>query len=287
MKPAYIIQAAALDALLWMFAVLPPKMASTLGGEILATLGSVFTAQNRRIDKHLKLAFPAKTPTERKTIAKGMWRHLGMILGEYPHLGKFMDGHPDFVVESRGLEHLSGTENRACAFVSAHVGNWEILPIMCAKHGVPFHAVYRAPNNPLVAARLEEMRSAGKRLPEAFPKSREGLKNIAETLKKGEKMGFLIDQRHSGGPEVPFFGHPAQTTTVSMDLALKYDAIVMPGRILRRGPCDFLFEVCPPLATEGRSGLDLTADAYRLFEEWIAEAPEQWLWTHRRWGKHV
>ncbi len=231
-------------------------------------------------------AYQTLIAAERKAIAKGMSQHLGMIVGEYPHLAKFLDGHPDFTIESRGLDYLGQTKDRACAFVSAHVGNWEILPLMCARHGVPFHPIYRPPNNPLVARKLEDMRQAG-RLPKAFPKSREGLKNIAETLKNGGRMGFLIDQRHSGGPEVLFFGHPAQITTIAMDLAIKYDAIVIPGRILRRGPCDFLFEVCKPIPTKGRTSIELTTELYSLFEQWIAEAPEQWLWTHRRWGKQI
>lgn len=287
MKPVHIIQASALDAFLWICAALPPKMASRLGGEVLGVVGPLLKSANTRVDKHLHLAFPEKTDQERKAIAKGMWKHLGMLLAEYPHLGKFLDGDASVTVEARGLEHLEGLEDKPIAFVSAHVGNWEVLPLMAAKNGLAFHPVFRPPNNPLVAKKLEELRRLNGKLPEAFPKSSAGLKKIAETLKRGGRMGFLVDQRHSRGPLIDFFGHPAQITTISMDMALKYGAVIVPGRIIRRGPCDFIFEVCAPMLVENRDAMDLMGELYGLFEEWICEAPEQWLWMHRRWGKNV
>lgn len=280
-------QFAALWAVMGLFRILPPRAASQIGGFLLGAAASLFKAQNKRILKHLALAFPDKTDEERARIRSGMWRHLGMLLGEYPHLDKALDGDPAFEIEVEGAGHLEVAKTRTILFVSAHVGNWEILPIAAMRHGAPFHAVYRAPNNPYAAHLLEQYRSAGGRLPQGFPKSRAGMKLIAEALKSGRHVGMLIDQRHSSGHAIDFFGHPAETTPVTADLALKYATPIITAHVVRLGPCRFRVMVDPPLEPQGQTSLELTQTLYKRFEDWIAAAPEQWLWTHRRWGKKI
>ena len=286
-KTVYKIEALLLDALLGVFSVMKPKAASKLGGSLMAAIGPLFKAQNRRIMRHLTLAFPDEMPEELEHIRKEMWRDLGMIIGEYPHLERFVDGHPDFTLEITGTEHLDPVRDRPLLFVSGHIGNWEILPIVCKNLGVPFHPLYRAANNSYVDVRLAKMREAKGKLLKGFPKSRQGLRDMTETLRNGGRIGILVDQRHSGGPDVEFFGRKAQVATIAADLAQKYGATVMAGRIVRRGPCDFLFETRPPFDMTGKTPLEVMQEIYRQLEAWIKEHPEQWLWTHQRWGKNV
>lgn len=281
------VQFVALYAIMSLFGALPPRVASTLGTLTLTAIAPLFAAQNRRIMRHLTLAFPDKSTAEKEVIRHNMWRHLGMTFAEYPHLGRALDGHSDFRIEVIGSEHLATGADQSVVFMSAHVGNWEILPVVAQLYGVPLHAVYRAPNNPYAAQLLEQYRSAGGRLPAGFPKSRAGMKQIAEALKAGGRVGMLIDQRHSGGEIIEFFGHPAEATPIAAELALKYKARIVAGRVKRLGPCHFQLEVEPPFERGDSTALDITKNLYRRFEAWITDAPEQWLWTHRRWGKKI
>lgn len=284
---AFRVQAFLVDIVFGLLALLRPRHASQIGGVLLAALGPVFKAQNKRVRRHLALALPGKTDEERDSIRREMWRHLGMVLGEYPHLGRFVDGHPDFKLEIKGLEHFHHVQGEPLLFVSGHIGNWEILPIVCKELGVPFHPLYRGPNNPFVDAKLARMREAGGRLLPGFPKSRKGLKAMTETLRQGGTVGMLVDQRHSGGPDLEFFGRNVQTATLAADVAQKYGATIMAGRIVRKGPCDFLFETRPSFQSENRDPLNLMQEIYCQLETWIQEHPEQWLWTHQRWGKNL
>lgn len=283
----YRVEALLTDVVFGVFALLPPRLASKAGGALLSLLAPVFKAQNKRVLKHLALALPNTTQEERERIKKAMWRNLGMVLGEYPHLGKFADGHKDFKLEMRGVEHLDGVRGHNFIFVSGHIGNWEILPIVAKKLGVPFHPLYRGPNNPFVDRKLARMREAGGRLLKGFPKSRQGLKDMTEALREGKTIGILVDQRHSGGSDLHFFGHKAQSALLATDLALKYDCVLMAGRAIRKGPCDFLLETRPPFQTQGRDSAEIMQEIYDQLEAWIREYPEQWLWTHQRWGKNV
>lgn len=284
----YRMQSVLADIVFGVFALLPPRLSSQLGGALLSALGTLFKSQNKRVLKHIALAMPETSMEERHRIKNEMWRNLGMILGEYPHLGKFVDGHKDFKLEITGnVEHLDPQRGNPFIFVSGHLGNWEILPIVCKRLGVPFHPMYRAPNNPFVDAKLAKLREAGGRLPKGFPKSRQGLKDMTEALRRGATIGILVDQRHSGGTDLDFFGHTAQTAMIAADLALKYDAVLMAGRIIRRGPCDFLFDTRTPFEVKGQTSAEIMQKIYRQLEEWIREYPSQWLWTHQRWGKNI
>lgn len=283
MSLAYKAQAVLLGAAFAAFKAMKPRMASRAGGCLISALSPLFAKQNKLIDKHLLLFLPDADPA---AIRKGLWRHIGMMLGEYPHLGAALDGHPDFKWAVRGLEHLAPAEGKPAIYVSAHIGNWEMLPIFTRRNGQPFHPVFRPPNNPQAAALLAKARTANGRLSSGFPKGRAGLREITEALRNGENVGMLVDQRHSGGVPIPFFGRMADTTPAPADLARKFEATMIPGRIIRNGPCDFTLDILPALDTSRDSEAVMT-ELYGLFEGWIREHPEQWLWMHRRWGKSL
>lgn len=286
MSLAYKAQAALLSCAFAVLGIMPPRMASRLGAFILSALSPLLAKQNKKIDQHLALFLSDKTVEERSEIRRNLWRHLGMVMGEYPHLEKALDGHPDFKWTVIGQENLAPEAGKTALYASAHIGNWEILPVMTARLGQPFHPVFRPPNNRDAADLLAKARSANGRLATGFPKGRAGLRDIADTLRKGENVGMLVDQRHSGGIPIPFFGRMVDATSAPADLARKYGATLIPGRIIRNGPCDFTLEILPPLNTDGDSQ-DIMTELYALFENWIRQYPEQWLWMHRRWGKKL
>lgn len=80
-----------------------------------------------------------------------------------------------------------------------------------------------------------------------------------------------------------------QDTAVAMGAetyAKKYDLPVVYARLttLKRGYFSIKFELVEdnPLATPQGS---ITDKHVRLLEKQIREAPEYWLWSHRRWKK--
>ena len=92
---------------------------------------------------------------------------------------------------------------------------------------------------------------------------------------------------HEGIP-IEFFGQNAMTTSVPAELAIRFKIPLVPARVERVGGAHFRLTVFPPLALpdSGDSESDarvVTARASSLFEGWIRERPEQWLWLHRRW----
>jgi KDO2-lipid IV(A) lauroyltransferase len=140
--------------------------------------------------------------------------------------------------------------------------------------------------------RLEElvnsvrMRSGATILP---PKGK-ALMLIRE-LKKGNTIGFLIDQRgkRSEGLFCDFFGLPAPTNPAPGFLAVKSGALVMPVHCIKKGDG---YVVTFGKARESSSfgqGKEGIANASQYMQSWVEsvvrEHPDQWFWLHCRWTR--
>ena len=271
------------------FKLMGPKRASRLGAYLGGVIGPKLAA-TRKADRHMALALPEYSAQQRQQILHGMWRNLGALLAEYPHLEALGSVQYTRIINEEIALELYAREKPAI-FFSAHLGNWEInCPAMLIQHGKSADLTYRAPNNPWVDRMLGKARTLGGKL-RAWPKSSEGGRQIMRALKEGHYLGILIDQKYNEGVNVPFFGHDAMTNPVFVQLAQKFKYPLVPIRNIRRGPDQsygFDLHVYPALDLFDEQGAPLPveqviAKAHELLEEWIKEKPEQWIWLHKRW----
>ncbi len=281
----YFFEGVLLHSLFIFFKVLPPKTASNIGGWLGRTIGCRL-ATSRKARRHIQMAMPDTSKEQQDSIISGMWDNLGRIIAEYPHL-KHIGANLTTIETKAELEnHIN--DPRPVIFIGGHIGNWEIngaATFMQLDHAV--NLTYRAPNNPWADRLLEKARTMGAKL-KAFPKSRKSGRLLINALKNHESLGILIDQKYNEGVEVDFFGMPAMTNPVFVQLAQKYDALLIPIRCVRKKGCDFSLITYPPIDLFDNEGAardikDVIKDANALLESWIAEKPEQWLWLHKRW----
>ena len=167
---------------------------------------------------------------------------------------------------------------------TAHLGSWEMFGAAMAQR-VPLHAVVR-PLRGGVNARLVEARErAGLRLIPA----RGALAGMVAALRKNEVVAMLLDQAIGGKHAlfVPFFGRPAATSPALSMAALRTGAPTLVVVALREsGRLRFRVEGPFEMTDTGDRQRDLrdhTARVTAALERIIREAPEQWLWLHRRW----
>lgn len=224
---------------------------------------------------------------EQTSIIENMWRHFGRIFAEYPHLETLSRDHTKIIERERLDIYLAS--GKPIIFISGHIGNWEV---MCAalymQLGQSIGLTYRPPNNPWIEKRLKTLRTMNGKI-EAFPKSSAGGRYMMQTLKKGGKIGMLVDQKYNEGIIAEFFGAPAMTNPVFAQLALKYGALIVPvrcERICERS--EFTLSIHQAIPThddqgEKRSIEAIVQDSQDLLQRWITARPEQWLWLHRRW----
>jgi Kdo2-lipid IVA lauroyltransferase/acyltransferase len=274
----YIVQAALLQLLMWIFAILPLDTASAFGGWIGRTIGPLLGA-SKRAGRHLEIAFPGMPTEEKKKITRDMWENIGRNLAEYPHLAQI--GRERLTIHNEHIIKDVIAAGNGGVFFSAHVGNWEApVPGMLARYGVAASLTYRALNNTYADNILRRYRTLAEKI-KAYPKARESGKLLISDLKNKGYLAILIDQKYNEGVAVPFFGRPAMTNPIFIELAQKYKCPVIPVRCKRVNGVHFEITLHEPLKINRTE--QALAEAHSILESWIKDAPEQWLWLHRRW----
>ena len=253
-------------------------------GRITGTLGPLL-AKSKSAYGNLEKIFPQLSQKQRREIVKGMWQNLGYVVAEYAHLEKIhLLPHPNIRVE--GLEHLLALkeDGKPGLIFTGHLGNWELVSLLCTQVGVPTAQVYRAANNPLVNRLIRRVQSvSGAHL---IPRGAEGGRRSIEALRRGEHLILLVDQKMNNGISVPFFGHEAMTAPGLARLAERFSCPVLPIQVAREGMDGFVITCHPPLAFDPGASAPHRAFMARVhghLERWITAHPDQWLWLHNRW----
>jgi KDO2-lipid IV(A) lauroyltransferase len=242
---------------------------------------------SNRARRNLRFALPGISEAEVRRIVRGMWDNLGRVIAEYPHL-KAIAAPESGRVAWAGMGPVEALRDGEGAGImaSAHMANWEVLPVSAARNGIELTGVVREPNNPFVRPLIDRLRgvAGGRRA----PKGSVGARQALAVLRGGGLLALLYDQKMNDGIAVPLFGVEAMTAAAPAQLALRFDCPLVPVRIERTGPGRFRVSAHPPvdLPDTGDRQADTAAvmsELNRILEEWIRARPEQWLWLHRRW----
>ncbi|MFC1488655.1 lysophospholipid acyltransferase family protein [Thermodesulfobacteriota bacterium] len=229
-----------------------------------------------------------KSSYETRMLAKRVFQNLGQILFE---IGWFLrlkpkDFHQYFHI--RGLHNLKAAfeKGKGVLGLTAHVGNWELMPVLPVMTGYPANTLYRPLDfSPLNHFFIKSRSRFGMKM---IPNTRSAL-SILRHLKKGQAVIMLMDQNVDWyeGVFVDFFGKRACTNKGMAFLALRTRTPVVPVFLVREGK-GFVAEFGPeiPLMETG----DLTKDVEettrqfnKIIEDFIYRYPEQWFWVHQRW----
>ena len=271
---------------------LGPARASNLGGRVARAIGPLLSV-SRLADANLRAALPELDAAARARIIRGVWDNLGRTVAELPHVPHLRqtDSGPGWEVV--GAEHVSALAQAGgpAILISGHIANWEVLPLVAARHGVAMSSFYRAASNTAINDMIQAMRAdvVGPEVPH-FPKGAAGARAALAHLREGGFLGMLIDQKMNDGIPVPFFGRPAMTAPAAAALALRFGCPVLPGHVERLGPARLRVVVEPPMVftPTGDRQADILAATTRMnqvLERWVRARPQEWLWLHRRWPK--
>jgi Kdo2-lipid IVA lauroyltransferase/acyltransferase len=280
------IEGAAAIALMALFSLLPIDLASGIGGFLARSIGPRLGI-SKRAQRNLELALPELSAPERAAVIRQMWDNLGRVMAEYPHLAGIKCFVPGTRLAIDGIEHLDAAiaRGKPIIFIASHYGNWEVPGIAGSQYGLPLAVVYRAPNNPIVAALVERIRAGfggG-----VIPKGAGGARQLIQTIKAKTTVCILIDQKMNDGIPVPFFGRDAWTASGAVELAIRYDCTILMARAPRIGGARFHLTISPlEIARTGDRHADVRTTLTRInqeLERWIRADPGQWFWLHKRW----
>ena len=260
-------------------------------GEVLGELFLAVGSQRREILAfNLDLAFPEKTPDERRAFGHEVARHFGRVALDSLRL---QDVEPDVFLRQvtiEGEEHIDAAAayRRGFLYLAAHIGLWEVAALAAGLvRPEKLLAVNRPLDNPLLEAELVRFR---RRFGNEPLGKRKIVRSILQHLKNGGSVGFLIDQRvdRAVGVQVPFFGQPAWTHPIVARIARKTGSPIVPACALWDGPGRYTVRCFEPVIVDELAAADredgaFTARLSEITERMIRMRPEQWLWFHDRW----
>lgn len=278
-----------LRAALALLALLPVPAAARLGEAFGALAFALARRERANALAALARAFPDRSDAERLALARACFRHLGRCAFELACIRQ-LDAEIERWVEwpdaDRQVLEAALARGKGVVFVSGHVGNWELLARRVALAGFPCQTIAKETTDPRLTALVERFRASA-RLRSIWRGQPGAAKQMLRALRAGEILGLLIDQdTRVQSVFVPFFGHLASTPRAAADLALRTEAAVVLGFCQREASGRYrlsMREVERPAADAPRAALALTEALTLGIEQAIRQAPEQWVWMHRRW----
>lgn len=275
--------------LAWGLGALPPPLGDAMGATLGALAYVVDGRHRRRAVDNLLRAGMAPDLASARRLALQVFQNLGRSFADLCRIPRLDAAAMAARVRFQGEEHLRAARagGRGVLLVTAHLGAWEMLPIVSALRGEPIHVVVRPMDNLTLDRAITSIRTRGGN--GIIPK-RDLMRGGLKVLKAGGTVGILMDQNITWreGVFVEFFGRPASTAYAPALLAMRAGATVLPVAIFRQGPGRHRIVVESPIALcrTGNLRHDLqenTARFTRAIEALIRRSPTEWFWVHRRW----
>jgi KDO2-lipid IV(A) lauroyltransferase len=271
------------------FKIIGLKLSSDLGEIIGKYFGPLFRKKTIA-KKNILIAFPNFNEKSINEMIDRMWKNIGRIFGEYIHINKFSiidNSKKKIVFTNRDDAEILKKNNKPIVFFSGHFANFELMAKCLQELGFDIGAIYRPLNNIFLNPIMEFIRKKYI-CPIQIEKGSNGTKKLIKHISTNSPLALMIDQRLSSSIRVPFFNQPASTTTTPAQLAIKYDALLIPVFLKRLEKTNFEFFIEEPLIINRTSDYDkdifnITQIMNKKIEEFIKKDPAHWLWSHDRW----
>ncbi|HJU08268.1 MAG TPA: LpxL/LpxP family Kdo(2)-lipid IV(A) lauroyl/palmitoleoyl acyltransferase [Rhodanobacteraceae bacterium] len=253
-------------------------------GAAFGTLMAPLLRERRRIvARNLAVCFPAMDDAARAKLREAALRDMGVMLGEFALGWLASDRKLDRLrVNIEGMEHLHALreQGRGALLVGGHFSHLELCARLISRR-LRIAGMYRRMDSQVfewlvLRARLDYADAM-------FDKDE--LRATVKYMKRGGFVWYAPDQDMRGKDSVfaPFFGIPASTITATHHLARLSGAAVVPFFHRRLADGGYALRLEAPL--ENFPTTDVVADTARinaLIERMVLEAPEQYLWSHKR-----
>ncbi|MBN1808571.1 MAG: lysophospholipid acyltransferase family protein [Planctomycetes bacterium] len=172
-------------------------------------------------------------------------------------------------------------EGRGVLILSAHFSNWEVGGAMLASLGKEVYVTSLEHEDPRITELFNDLRTVWGFVHMPIEKS---VKLSMDALRAGKIVCYLGDRAlaAAGAIDVDFFGKKVPFPTTPIKMALKANALILPGFIFREGRNFFHLRISDPV--EANSSLSLDDNVHRAVQEYasrleaaIRQDPSQWI----------
>lgn len=236
----------------------------------------------KRIRWNLNHVFPDLPGTEVARLVRAVPDNLGRALIEQFSGAEFAERAARMPLHGPGLDAIAEARRagRPVIVVTGHIGNHLAGLSALRARGIVAGGLYMPMTNPAFNRRY--VASLQHFLTPAFPRGREGLAAMLRHLRAGGVLGVLFDQDMAHGAAIDFLGRPARTALSPAELALRHDALLVPGYSLRQ-PDGLSFATTMQAPIPHTDAMQMMQALNASLGAVVRANMDQWLWTHRRW----
>lgn len=267
-----------------LIARLPFPLLMWLGRRLGALIMRVPSARRHIAEVNVALCFPELDAAAQASLVDAHLRDIGLMLVEFALGWMGSDravGALPLTVE--GLAHLEAAraQGRGVLLVGGHFSHLELCARLVSQR-IRIAGMYRRMDSTVFEWAV--LRARLRYADAMFEK--DDIRGTVKYLRNGGTLWYAPDQdmRSKDSVFVPFFGVPAATITATHHLARMSGAVVIPF-FHRRLPDGRGYTLRLGAPLEGVPGADVLADTACVnasIEQMVREAPEQYLWVHKR-----
>ena len=276
--------------LLWFLSILPFRLLYVVSDGIYILLYRIIGYRKKVVTENLKLTFPDKAEKEIAAIRKKFYHHLcDMILEAVKSITiSETEMKKRYVFTNVEEIHKLEKENKSVILFMGHYASWEWIFILQKHVNHKGYAVYKQLSNKYFDALVKRIRAKYDShlitTKETFPILIRAKQNNQLTFN-----GFVFDQSPKADKALhwqDFMGVEVPVHVGAEILAKRLDmaTLFLKVKKVKRGyySATFMDIIKEPKTFEN---YEITDSALKRVEEQIHEAPEYYLWTHKRW-KH-
>ncbi|MDK3020490.1 lysophospholipid acyltransferase family protein [Pseudodonghicola flavimaris] len=244
------------------------------------------TGWAKRVRDNLALVVPDLPEAEVARLCRAVPDNAGRAVIELYSGAAFAERARRAPVKGPGLLALEEArrDNRPVILITGHFGNYDAARANLIGRGHNMGALYRRMANPYFNEHYVHMLgSVGQPI---FEQGRRGMMQMVRYLKDGGIIAIVGDLHTHGGESLDFFGEPAVTSVVPAELALKYNAAMIPVYAVRR-PNGLDFEIIMHEPIAHSDPITMTKDINADLEKMVRSHMDQWFWIHRRWKPYM
>ncbi|MGG5486542.1 MULTISPECIES: lysophospholipid acyltransferase family protein [Flavobacteriaceae] len=275
---------------LWLISILPFRLLYAFSDFVYLFVFRIFGYRKKTVKENLRLVFPDKSKEEINRITKVFYHHLcdmivesikSMTISEAEMKKRFTFTNIDVI---KAIEE----QNKSIILMCAHYGSWEWIFILQTYVKYRGNAVYKRLANKYFDRLVKRIRA---KYNSYLITTKETVPTLIDLKRKGILTinGFVSDQSPKPSKAFhwnEFMGLKVPVYTGAEMLAKKLDMAVVFFKVkkLKRGYYETTFETIT-LNPKEYKDYEITDIFLKLVEQQIYEAPEYYLWTHKRW-KH-
>ncbi|WP_299101581.1 lysophospholipid acyltransferase family protein [uncultured Winogradskyella sp.] len=276
--------------ILWLISILPFRLLYGFSDLIYLFMYRVFGYRKAVVKENLRLVFPDKSEKEIATITSQFYHHFCDMMVEAIKSLTISEAQMKKRFKFTNVELLNDLEKkqRSIILMCGHYGSWEWIFILQKYVKHKGYAVYKRLANKHFDKLVKRIRA---KYNSHLITTKETFSVLLDSKKKEELTinGFVSDQSPKAhkalywnnfmGIKVPMYVG-AEVLAKKLDMAVVFFSV----KRIKRGYYETTFKTIAENPKDFKN-YEITDVFFKLLEEQILDAPQFYLWTHKRW-KH-